>query len=284
MKSVLNVQVSCFKNYRESKNPKSVNLLTWLSSEKYRSQVEEIRGIHEKAKRDELKATLPAMTPSGLFSKRCESGIIDHSGLIQIDLDRQDNLHIVNWDDLKSELIKLPEIAYLGKSVSGTGYWGLIPIPPDISKHKLYFDAIQETFQNWGIELDQKPKSVASLRGYSFDEDAYFNHKASLFNRPKEIIIKPVRTSFPAEPSILLTWLIEKMNSAVPGDRHSTRLKVGRLLGGYIASGVLPYGSEEQLIQNYLSYFGSADSISTQKKEIKAIKMGVSDGVKYPIT
>lgn len=283
MKSVLNVQVSCFKNYSEPKNPKSVNLLTWLSSEKYRSKVEEIQAIRDKASRDELKATLPAITPSGVFSYRSESRIVTHSGLIQIDLDFQDNIHIINWDDLKSELIKLPEIAYLGKSVSGKGYWGLIPIPPNVSNHKMHFDAIQETFQNWGIELDQKPKNVASLRGYSFDSEAYFNHKARLFKRIKQIKTKDIGTAFQTEPSKLLTWFINKMNSAAPGDRHSTRLKVGRLLGGYIASGVLPNGSEELLIQNYLNHFGTIDSISTRKKEINAIKKGVAYGLDYPI-
>lgn len=283
MESVLNVQISCFRNYWESKNPKSVNLLTWLTSEKHRFRVEEIRMVQDKAKRDELKATLPAITPSGVFLKRCESGIVTHSGLIQIDLDKQDNLHIGNWEGLKSELIKLPEIAYLGKSVSGKGYWGLIPIPPDSFKHKLYFDAIQKTFQNWGIELDQKPKNVASLRGYSFDEDAYFNHKACLFTNAKQIINRQTRATFHVQPTGLLNWLVEKMNSAVPGNRHSTRLKVGRLLGGYIASGVLPNGSEELLIQNYLNHFGTIDSISTQKKEINAIKKGVAYGMDYPI-
>jgi hypothetical protein len=284
MESVLNVTISCFEHYRESKKPKSVNLIDWLTSEKYRVKVEEIRILEDKAKRDEVKATLPAITPSGIFSQRRESGLIQHSGLIQIDLDRQDNLHILNWDDLKPELIKLPEIAYLGKSVSGTGYWGLIPIPADPLKHKLYFDAIYDSFLSWHLYLDTKPKNIASLRGYSFDPDGYFNHYAALFQKTMRNEQKQFQKSDQGkEPDMLLSWLVTKMNSAQSGERHSTRLSVGRLLGGYIASGILPRYSEDFLIQNYLDNFATIDSLLVQRKEINAIKNGVKHGLNFPI-
>jgi hypothetical protein len=85
--SVLNVGVSCFQNYKTTWNPVSINLMTWLTSRKYKDRVEAIRSIDDKKERDAIKSTLPGITPSGTFSYRNQSNLITHSGLIQIDID-----------------------------------------------------------------------------------------------------------------------------------------------------------------------------------------------------
>ena len=75
MNSVLNVDVSCFRDYYSTKTV-NVNLLTWLRSAKYQHEVNTIRQLMDKKQRDKLKAKLPAITPSGIFSKREELGLI----------------------------------------------------------------------------------------------------------------------------------------------------------------------------------------------------------------
>ena len=121
MKSVLNVEVSCYKSY-SSKEPKTINLLSWLSSEKYAKEVLELRAIENKAKRDEIKAGLPAITVSGVFSPaRKEEHLVKHSGLICLDIDRKGNEHIANFEDLKKQLFNIKNVAYAGLSVSGKG-------------------------------------------------------------------------------------------------------------------------------------------------------------------
>lgn len=178
--SCLNVEVSAWANYFETEHPKNINLLTWLHSAKYAKQVEAIRAAGTKEERDKLKATLPAITPSGVFTRREEAGLIRHSGLIQVDIDFKDNVHVGNYVELKAQLAKLQNMAYLGLSVSGTGFWGLIPILyPE--KHKQHFLALKSAFLKMGIRIDEKPGNVASLRGYSWDETAYFNHSAKPF-------------------------------------------------------------------------------------------------------
>ena len=72
MKSVLDVNVSCFKNYNSPYSPKPVNLLLWLNSLKYRSEVLKVRQIENKEDKKKLKSNLPCITPSGLFSYRAE--------------------------------------------------------------------------------------------------------------------------------------------------------------------------------------------------------------------
>lgn len=285
--SVLNVEVSCFRNYDTPQNPVPVNLIKWLTSTQYKDKVEAIRLIDGKRERDAIKATLPAITPSGIFSYRSQSKLINHSGLIQIDIDLSNkNKLISNWDDLKSELIKLPQIAYLGKSVSGLGYWGLIPIPPDSDGHKLYFDSLKEIFlKSWGIELDDKPKNVASLRGYSFDPEAYFNHQATPFLIKKTPQFKqvPTVTNKGIKASGLGDWIVTKLEASPEGQRHGDRLKLARYAGGLVAGGHLDSQICESLIQSYLSQYSHADSHQIQSKEVKAIRDGFNEGLKAPI-
>ncbi len=180
--SILNIEVSCFKHYK-SHDHHSVNLLQWLQSTKYKKEVDAIRQIESKTDRDELKAKLPAITPSGLFSQRNAEGLIKHSGFIAIDIDFKDNKQIDNYVDLKNELKKIKHIAYVGLSVSGNGYWALIPIA-DSGKHKECVEFLVLQFKQYGIILDSACKDVCRLRGYSYDKGAYFNHNAIVFILP----------------------------------------------------------------------------------------------------
>jgi len=291
-KSVLNVEVSCFRNYWEEKNPRNVNLLSWLTSTKYKEKVDAIRAIDDKAKRGEIKATLPAITPSGLFRTRetkvpLEEKLIKHSGLIQIDVD---NLDEGDLEHIKKDLQTLDEIAYLGKSVSGRGLWGLIPIPPDPEYHGDHFEVLLQTFKEMlGITLDNKPKNVASLRGYSYDPEAYFNHSATPFiNKSKPIpkpTPKPVKTERSEATSSkgLEDWIIREMENLTAGNRHAGRLKLGRQAGGFVAGGSMDSLILERLIQSYLGQYGNVDSSHTQGKEIKAIQDGFENGKLFPL-
>ena len=181
MKSVLDIEVSCFASY-SSKTPKVVNLLTWLRSTKYAQRVLEIRAIENKIARDQLKATLPAITPSGLFyPSRRSSNLVKHSGLICLDIDLKGNEDIANYNQLKAQLFNIEHIAYVGLSASGKGYFVIIPIAYP-KYHKAHFNALQRDFMALGITIDTAPKNVASLRGYSYDPNALFRHNSLLYN------------------------------------------------------------------------------------------------------
>jgi hypothetical protein len=291
-KSVLDVEVSCFKNYWEEKNPRNVNLIAWLTSTKYQYKVDVIRAIDDKAKRGEIKATLPAITPSGLFRTRetkvpLQEKLISHSGLIQIDVD---NLDKGDLKYIKKDLQTLDEIAYLGISVSGRGLWGLIPIPPDPEYHRDYFEVLSQTFEELlGITLDKKPKNVASLRGYSYDSEAYFNHSAIPFiNKSKPIPrtnTKPARTERSQATSSkgLEDWIVREMENLTVGDRHAGRLKLARQAGGFVAGGSMDAEILERLTASYLSQYGNVDTSHTQTKEIKAIRDGFENGKLFPL-
>jgi len=214
MESILNISVSCFANYGTPDNPQDVNLLKWLHSAKYADIVKQIRSVDEKNERNKLKSTLPAITPSGIFKYRAADKLIQHSGFIQFDIDFQDNQHISNYDDLKTQLCNIENVAYCGLSVSGKGYWGLIPIQQP-ERHKQHFKALRNQFQRIGLTIDDKPSNVAALRGYTFDPDAYFNHEAvpfSLLDEPEPRTIE--RRRFENDTRGDVEALIEKIQAA----------------------------------------------------------------------
>lgn len=166
-------------------------MLIWLKSDRYAKKVKLIRTIEDKAERDRLKAILPAITPSGLFSHRKESDLQKHSGLMQFDADWKDNTHIKNFSELKQQIANITNVAYVGMSVSGLGYWGLVPIAHP-HQHKSQFRALHKSFKKFYIHIDTTPQNLASLRGYSYDPEAYFNHNATPFS----LLDKPSSSHF----------------------------------------------------------------------------------------
>lgn len=163
-------------------NPKPVNLLSWLTSDRHKVKVEQIRAIQDKEARDAIKKTLPAITPSGLFTRREVNALTAHSGFIAIDIDFKDNQHISNYSQLKEQLSKLQNLAYCGLSVSGAGFWGLVPIF-NTEKHRGHFLALCQDFKRFGIILDKSGSDVCRLRTFSWDPDAHFNHSAKPYTK-----------------------------------------------------------------------------------------------------
>lgn len=195
MESILNVEVSCFKSYA-GKEPKSVNLLTWLTSDKYADQIRELRTITDKSRRYEIKAKLPAITVSGIFDPvRKEENLVQHSGLLCIDIDPKGNEGIENFQELKEQLFHIRNVAYAGLSASGKGFFLVIPIAYP-KRHKQHFKAIQDDLATFGIVVDSAPQNVASLRGYSFDENAIFRHNATPYRKWAKPNQEKRKTSF----------------------------------------------------------------------------------------
>lgn len=181
--SILNINISCFANCKTT-TPKSVNLLGWLTSKKYYSKVNDIRSIQDENLQRVIKKSLPAITPSGVFRYRSMKHLIQHSGFIAIDIDFDDNKHIVNFSELKNQLSHIENVAYCGLSVRGKGLWALIPIPkstPEI--HGQRFDSLLNDFKDFNINIDKSGRDVCRLRIYSHDPNAYFNHSAKLYTK-----------------------------------------------------------------------------------------------------
>lgn len=170
----------------------NMTVYDWLRLTKYDTKVMHIRAIMdiypEKAKT--LKKQLPAVTISGRFTHRSNYALIEHSGLICIDIDGKDNPEYTTAE-LKEICSYAPWVAYAGESVSGNGVFAIVPIEQP-AKHLEHFRAIQRDFEEFGIRIDAGCSEVSRLRFYSWDPKPYWNHHADTYGRLFELERKAV--------------------------------------------------------------------------------------------
>lgn len=282
LNSILNTKVSCFANYDTPANPKEVNLLAWLKSGKYKEKVECIRAITDKAERDAIKATLPAITPSGVFTYRSAKNLVKHSGFIQIDIDLKGNESIKNFIEMKEQISRIKNVAYCGLSVSGTGFWGLIPIAfPD--KHDLHLKALQEDFTRFGIAIDPAPKSIASLRGYSYDPAAYFNHSATIFEKfymPPIKKSKGVPLPKPVNAQRVFATAAKLVYEARDGEKWVQLSKASYLLGGFAEGGIIDASEALDFLRKTIE---NRQDVKSMKLAFRTIEKCFAEGRKNPI-
>lgn len=158
-------------------------LIQWLKGEgQYREVVDRIRLSTDKKEISALKLTLPAVTISGIFKERNLDGLIKHTGLMAIDIDGKDNPTITNIESLKERISTKAYILYCGLSVSGRGLFCVIKIS-DPTKHLEHFFALEKEFADIGVIIDSACKDITRLRFFSYDENAYYNLTASVFDQ-----------------------------------------------------------------------------------------------------
>ena len=114
-------------------------------------------------------------TFSGLFSKRSDQALVQHSGLLCLDFD-----HLKNLEEVRQQLLNDDyfETQLLFVSPSGDGLKWIINI--DISKttHTDYFRAVANYLkQTYNIDVDQSGKDVSRACFLPYDPDCYINPK-----------------------------------------------------------------------------------------------------------
>ena len=180
-KEPLDVIVSSYPNVTDTTGTE-VNLKNFILSGKYKEVAEQIRcGVTADERHDikkQLYNQIPAVTVSGRFSQHNSEHLIEASGLICIDIDWKDNVDIM--PQVPSILQKLKYVAYCGKSISGDGYFAIIPI--ENPKHfKQHFYALEEEMKSYGIVIDKSCKDITRLRYASYDADGYYNPNATTY-------------------------------------------------------------------------------------------------------
>ncbi|MBQ0120114.1 MAG: hypothetical protein KBT13_03185 [Bacteroidales bacterium] len=90
--------------------------------------IDELRSCNDDERRRLIKQSLPQATISGVFApSRSAENLVEHSGLICVDVDRKDNTHIDNFDTLITDVFsQMDEVAFAAHSVSGKGYFLII--------------------------------------------------------------------------------------------------------------------------------------------------------------
>ena len=124
------------------------------------------------------KIQAPYVTPSGTFDYRNFKGLINHSGLLQIDIDSKDNDDI-NIDEISAD----PYVYAIHQSISGNGGYALyIKIEPE--RHFDAFLGLEKYFANeYQIVIDPACKDITRMRFVSHDPDAVIIQGAKTFRK-----------------------------------------------------------------------------------------------------
>lgn len=155
-------------------NSTLINYVNDIKNGKWQDYVLDVRT----GKRDKNNA--PCVTISGVFKgdKKSEN-LIEHSGVICIDIDAKDQICNISKDKLKDD-----QYTYiLHDSISGNGGFVVI-VKIDPEKHKEAFEGLElYYFKNFNIVIDKSCKNVNRLRYISYDPDVYFNEKSKVFKQ-----------------------------------------------------------------------------------------------------
>lgn len=171
-------KVSIYKKHSDATSTDIIDIDILLDNIRCGTYLKEVGAVREAAKVSpekvrEKKSLLPGVTMSGMFAKRADKDIIEHSGFICIDIDHQDA------NEVKSIICPDEHVYAAFTSCSGGGVAALFKVKPDPAKHREYFLAISEyLLKNYSIVIDPTSVNQSRLRYVSFDPDIYINTKA----------------------------------------------------------------------------------------------------------
>lgn len=178
----LNVEVSCYTGASDNIGT-PIKLKDFLFTDRFKGIAEDIRQKATPEERHDYKKSkvheIPAITISGLFNVRESKGLVSPSGLMCIDIDHKDNAP-ETMAKVPSILKSLPYVCYASKSISGDGYFGIIPIE-NPSHFRQHYNALEEEMKSYGITIDKSCKDITRLRFATYDDEYYYNPSASSF-------------------------------------------------------------------------------------------------------
>lgn len=114
-------------------------------------------------------------TFSGLFHKRNDQSLKQHSGFLCLDFD-----HLKNLEEVRQQLLNDDyfETQLLFVSPSGDGLKWIINIDISQTTHADYFRAVANYLkQTYNIDVDQSGKDVSRACFLPYDPDCYINPK-----------------------------------------------------------------------------------------------------------
>ena len=145
---------------------------------KSKDLVKKIRSEKDKSKRNEIKKKLPSICFSGVFNKREDKSLVEHSGIICLDFDD----YTSNKEMMaEKEALKKSKYTYsVFVSPSGKGLKALIKIPADADNHKSYFNSLAKHYNS--PPFDVTSKNVSRVCYESYDPQIYVNEKSHLWD------------------------------------------------------------------------------------------------------
>lgn len=259
----LDAQVSLFEGSIKTSPVETVPLadvLHRIQDGTYRQYVEQLRRsratqgeeVYDKAKRRSM-----AFTPAGTFTTRNSASLETPSGCLNLDID-----DLADLDHARACIGVDQHLVYMFVSPSGAGLKLGIHVSgyTDAASYRHAWLAVErylvETYPDLAVSNDTSCKDVSRLCYMSWDPDLYSNPAAVPFAVPPKQpqAPQPIKraSSTPMPTDRRQRYAQQAIGRAVKildasvartptsnGTRDRQRLKASRLLGGYIAGGVL---------------------------------------------
>ncbi len=150
----------------------------------YKQETEELRRINEPEIARKFKArNFDYVTFSGLFSKRSDSALIRHSGLITLDFD-----HVSNISELRETLLhdRYFETELMFTSPSGDGLKWIVSIDLKECNHQGWFLAINAYLEaTYRLKVDQSGKDISRACFLPYCPTIYINPTYLQYTFPK---------------------------------------------------------------------------------------------------
>lgn len=254
------------KNITPLKNITLEQVHKVIISNKYEAITSELRQTTDKQQQNEIKASkLDYVTFSGIFSKRANNGLEQHSNLFCIDLDNLNNVAAT-----KSRILELLPPSLMFVSPTGNGIKLVYKVNITEAEHIDYFKAFEQFFKTeLSLTIDDKCKDIARACFLCYDSEAYLNKEAQIIDKSfidtfytevekvpqieQKAPITPIKEAI-TDYSIIIdnlkTWL-NKKESYVNGNRHGYLTK---LAGAYNR-----YGIPQHLAENDILSFCQSD-------------------------
>jgi hypothetical protein len=196
-------QVTIFQSIKDTSMPFHRNvglILERIKSGSSKELVKKIRAEKRKQERNDLKKLLPAICFSGIFTKRSDASLTQHSGLICLDFDGYQNQKDLLQD--KENLSKNKYVFSVFTSPSGNGLKALVKIPADPENHINYFNSLEKYFNS--EYFDKTSKNVSRVCYESYDALIHINENSSVWDVLEEPEYTEV-SKFRDKPTIPIT-------------------------------------------------------------------------------
>lgn len=150
------------------------------------------RDIYDSIKKEQI----PCVTLSGTFTRRANNGLVRHSGLMQIDVDKVENYRKI------FDLFCGDKYVYVCfRSPGGQGIKAIVKVNPSADTHKSQFLALQQYFKKeYELEIDSLCKDVSRAMLLSYNPEIFCNPGSLVFeemlmeNKENSRVRKPVKT------------------------------------------------------------------------------------------
>ena len=165
-----------FKNFTIPVEKKSLLLIGKdIISDKYKSEVEEIRNLiakGNKAEADNKKKQLLAFTPSAVFTEKRQMPFLEmYSGFVHLDFDK------LTSEQLQTAFAIICKISYTSLcfiSPSGNGLKVFVEVSTELEHHDIAYLQVQKYYEEAiGLKADPSCKDVTRLCFMSHDPNAY---------------------------------------------------------------------------------------------------------------